>query len=124
MARVLIVEDDPSARMLVVMLLEKEGHVAVQTENGQEALGVLEQDTFDLIITDLFMPGVDGFELIKAIRETRSDQKIIAISGRDGATESGPNYLDFSHSLGADDVIAKPLDAVEFRLAVKRCLAF
>lgn len=126
MARVLVAEDDQSVLMMLNMLLEKDGHEVVLTADGKAALEALEaanETMFDLVVTDIFMPGMDGFELIGSIRKASPEMKIIVVSGRDGVSELGPNFLNFAKTLGADRVIAKPIDSTEFSLTVEQCLA-
>ena len=68
-ATILMVDDDPATRRLVCALLKQEGYRTLEAGNGTEALELLRKETPDLILLDIIMPGVDGFEVCKAIRE-------------------------------------------------------
>ena len=109
-AKILVVDDDPSSKDLVVIILEQEGATAKASNSATEALSVIEQFQPDLVISDIGMPGVDGYQLIQTIRALASQNQIepnikaIAISGY--ASEQ-----DRQHSLNAgyDRHLNKPL---------------
>src|SRR5260370_31782627 len=82
MGLVLIVDDEPSIRRSMRRMLERGGHEVLESANGLEALSLLEHTTPDFLITDLHMPGCDGFELAHALRAGgRPQPKIIVLSG-------------------------------------------
>jgi len=82
MAKILIVEDDVVTQKLTASIMEKEGHYAVVSPNGRHAMETLQVNTFDLIITDVMMPELDGRGLIEAIRKhpKLKDLPVIIIS--------------------------------------------
>ena len=84
-ARVLVVDDDPLNRMMLTMGLEEQGHTVVQAEDGQAALELLESQPFDLVITDIEMPRLDGHALLDRRRDASrwSDTPFIVVSGVD-----------------------------------------
>jgi DNA-binding response OmpR family regulator len=106
MSAILVVEDDPSVRELVRHMLNIEGHDVSLAADGRGALEAIDRRTFDLVITDLFMPERSGFETISDIRLRHPGLPILAISGggRIGADAS----LQTARSLGANATLAKP----------------
>jgi CheY-like chemotaxis protein len=120
-ANVLIVDDDPSVRALIRRLVEREGHGAVVAETGRVALDVLATGGFDLVVTDINMPDVDGIELILAIRDMGLTMPIIAISG--GGRINADSLLEDAKAFGAVEVLAKPFHLAEAREVIARCLA-
>ncbi|MEO5340733.1 MAG: response regulator [Magnetococcus sp. MYC-9] len=81
MSRILVVDDDESIRVLLREFLERDGHQVEEAVNGKQALLRYRQDPADLVITDIFMPEQDGFELILEIQASFPAVKIIAMSG-------------------------------------------
>ena len=104
MATILLIDDDPAIRMVFQVVLERAGYHVLTAEHGKHGLRLLEHQAVDLIIVDIFMPELDGFELIPLLRESYPASKIIAISGVSGEG----NYLDAAKYLGAHDTLKKP----------------
>ncbi|SLN56031.1 response regulator [Oceanibacterium hippocampi] len=107
MARILLVEDVADVRETVRLSLERAGHDVAEAENGQAALTLSEATDFDLVITDIWMPGMDGVTLLKRLRERRPGVKILVMSG------GGPKVpLEVAASMaetwGADKIVYKP----------------
>ena len=121
MANVLIVDDDPSVRTLIRKLVEREGHRGVVAETGRAALDVLPTGSFNLIVTDINMPDMDGIELILAVREMGLTVPVIAVSG--GGLISAESLLEDAKALGAVEVLAKPFHLADAREIIARCLA-
>lgn len=107
-AKILIVDDDPVVLTLVEETLSPHGHQLRSVQNGHAAVASLQDGPYDLIIADLFMPGMDGFELIKAVRALHPEQKILTISGYGQTSSSGVDYLEFAENLGANEILEKP----------------
>lgn len=107
MARILIVDDQKSALLTLDSILTKHGHVVVSVTNTHDALACLIKNPIDLIITDAVMPGITGFDLIKAIRKENNFQKIgiIMVTGRREKKD-----VEQSLKAGADDFVVKPVD--------------
>ena len=105
MARVLVIDDEPDVRSVICTLLEEAGHDVVAFANGAGAIEHARQEPADLLITDIFMPDVEGLETIRAIRRLRPDMPIIAISGIDF---DGGNYLAVARKFGAMETLKKP----------------
>jgi CheY-like chemotaxis protein len=114
MAIILCIDDEESVRRLCQVALEREGHCVLTAENGQHGLRLLEYQEVDLILVDIFMPEMDGLEVIQLLRKTRPASKIIAITGRSGHM----NHLDIAKHLGAHDALKKPFSLQELLHAV------
>ncbi len=105
MKRVLVIEDDPAMRDMVEIFLQKSGFHTACAEDGKKALRLFQSESFDLVITDMVMPEMEGIETIQELRKLRPDIKIIAMSG--GALGS-PAYLGAARHLGANLTLKKP----------------
>ncbi len=104
---ILIVDDEKEIRELLRLYIEKDGYSVVQAENGSEALKQADSAQIDLAIIDIMMPELDGYQLIKALRE-RGNLPIIVVSAK---TENHEKILGLD--LGADDYVTKPFDPLE-----------
>lgn len=106
MARIMVIEDDEVLRPLLVDLLAAQGHLARSAANGSDGLDKIHEWLPDLVITDIYMPGRDGIEVIMHLRQTLPEIKIIALSGE----QLGPFFstLHVARQLGADGVLEKP----------------
>ena len=80
-ARILAVDDQRYFRELIEGLLDDEGYDVQTTSSGEEALHILEREDFDVVLTDLVMPGIDGSELVARIKERIPDQEIVMVTG-------------------------------------------
>lgn len=118
MKRVLVVDDETMNRDVIGKILSKEGLFVLEATNGKEALDMLEQYDIDLILMDLMMPVMDGFEAITAIRKKDCyDMPIIAITAlHDNETHQK------ALQLGADDCITKPFELSLLVNSVKSAL--
>ena len=109
MATILLIDDEDQVRTLFQIALEEMGYRVLSAESGRHGLRLLSHQEVDVILVDIFMPDMDGLELIQLIRQTRPASKIIAISGGSGER----NYLDAAKFLGAHDTLKKPLSLQE-----------
>lgn len=114
MARILIVDDEESDRLLVQAVLARAGHETVVVEGGEEALRQFLRNGIDIVITDLQMPDVHGFELISILRDFDPPPAVIALSS------TGPFQLHMAEALGAEWTLLKPLDPRLLLDAVRR----
>jgi CheY-like chemotaxis protein len=115
--RILVVDDEPAVGDAIKMMLKFDGH-EVQTASGsKEALSLLEQGKFDLIITDYSMPGMKGDELAAVIKQRLPHQPIIMISAYAEMLKSSGNPL-----AGVDFMLSKPFFMAELREAIARVL--
>jgi len=116
-AKILVVEDEKSMREILTMLLEEEGYGVVAAADGKEGVGWLRKDIFDMIITDIKMPGADGFEILAKSQELSPETAVIMITAF-GTLESALEAM----KLGAYDYIHKPFKIDEIRLIVRNAL--
>ncbi len=117
MTRVLAVEDEPDMRRGLQDNLEFEGYDTVVTANGLEGLRLAQKEPFDLIILDLMLPGMDGIEVCKRLKEDGCKTPIIMLTAR-GAEEDKIEGFE----AGADDYITKPFSLKELLMRVKAVL--
>lgn len=117
--RVLIVDDEPTVRKCVKLSLISEGIDCDEAVNGESALGLLNENVYDLVLTDIEMPVLSGLDLLKVIRNRMGlgNLKVLVFSGR-----SSPNEMARMMSAGADDYLVKPLSIVQLRSRVNAAL--
>jgi DNA-binding response OmpR family regulator len=108
MKRILVIEGDENVRELYATVLARKGFQVVSAACGREGLALFNSTDFDLVITDIFMEDIDGFEVIRTLKNELHNVKIIAIS--DGGGLGGKSCLSLARSLGADDALPKPVD--------------
>jgi CheY-like chemotaxis protein len=110
LAKILVVDDDPVMQMTVQRVLEQVGHAVVAAEDGAKGLARLRAEGFDLLVLDIFMPGMDGFETMRRVLQQQPDLPIIMTSGRPNTPESmqEPDYLTMATKLGAVEALPKP----------------
>jgi len=120
-AKILICEDDDLYRQVAEAAFAGGDHELSFAQNGDEALSSLEAGPVDLVITDLVMPGKDGLEVIRAIRETHSRVPILAMTA--GLASLKEPLLVAAKALGADDVIQKPFRPPALRERAEALLA-
>ncbi|MBW4693980.1 MAG: response regulator transcription factor [Lyngbya sp. HA4199-MV5] len=110
MKKVLVVDDDATLRMALTRYLEKRGYLTQDVASGIEALQLFEQDPPDLVVSDVMMPEMDGFEFCRRLRSIRSGQLVpfIFLSSK-GEVEARIQ----GHSIGADDYLIKPFEPRE-----------
>lgn len=107
MAKILLVDDSAPILAIMALLLEQEGHVTTLAADGGQALKLVANDAFDLIITDLVMPGKEGIETILALRKSFPAIKVIAMSGG-GSLFDSRLMLTVAEKLGACRILEKP----------------
>lgn len=116
MAQILIVDDDPNIRKLVGHFLIREGFRIVEAANGLEALEKLETIKADLVILDIMMPGMDGWELCRELRE-HYDLPLLMLTAKGESEQKVKGF-----ELGTDDYLVKPFDPPELIARVKSLL--
>jgi CheY-like chemotaxis protein len=122
MAHILLVEDSPEVSMSVREILEVEGHTIEDAATGKEALERLSGGSFDIIVSDIWMPEMDGIALLKEIRGAGNDIPVVVISG--GAPNAPLTYTaPLAATFGANVVIYKPFEKAELLGAVATALS-
>ena len=117
MFKILIVEDDRELRQLFGHVLIKNGYAVKEVSNGKEALDALETDYYDLMISDIMMPLMDGFELVRFLRETGNGIPVLMITAKDAFDDMRVGFLS-----GTDDYMVKPINVNEMVLRVSALL--
>lgn len=120
MARVLVIDDDEEQRTLVRAMLSGAGHHVEEAADGAEGLRKFGAAKPDLVLTDIHMPGLDGHEVISALKVLHSDVPVIAMSG--GSAVPKDELLIQAVSLGAKEVIMKPFEFRQLLGAIQRAL--
>ena len=113
MFKILVVEDDKELLSLFKHVLIKNGYDAVCAGNGQEALKLLDSEYFDMIISDIMMPVMDGYELVRALRESGNSIPVMMITAKDAFDDMRLGFLS-----GTDDYMVKPINTNEMILRV------
>src|SRR5579885_2299822 len=120
---ILIVEDETTIREVVRKYLELEGFVVVEAATGPEALGYLRENSVDLVVLDIMLPGLDGFTITRAMRDTldtptvNGDTPIIMLTSRSNERDRITGF-----ELGVDDYVVKPFSPRELVMRVKAVL--
>lgn len=117
MVQLLLVEDDKNLRRLLTVVLEESGYAVLPAQNGLEALEILKSNHADLIITDIMMPGVDGYALTESLRRASFDCPILMVSAKETIEDKRKGFF-----VGTDDYMVKPLDMDELLLRVAALL--
>ena len=113
MLRILIAEDDHELCQLFSHVLMKHGYEVKGVSNGKEALMAMEQDYFDLLISDIMMPKMDGYELVRQLREKGNQTPVMMITAKDAFDDMRQGFLS-----GTDDYMVKPINVNEMVLRV------
>ena len=114
MFNILVVEDDKNLKKLMTTCLKRNSYETFEANNGEEALDILENNYIDLVITDIMMPKMNGYELIKALRQSKYNVPILLVTAKDKYQDKEEGFL-----LGADDYMVKPIDIKEMLLRVR-----
>ena len=117
MFKILIVEDDTELCQLFSHVLEKNGYHTRMVSNGQEALDALAEEYVDLIISDIMMPVMDGYELVRSLRKKSVMTPVLMITARDAFDDMRLGFLS-----GSDDYMVKPINIGEMVLRVSALL--
>lgn len=116
MAKLLVVDDDPHIRELVRVFLQNEGFDILEAADGQEALAIMETDQADLVILDIMMPRMDGWELCRELRK-HYDIPLLMLTAKGETAQKIKGF-----ELGTDDYLVKPFEPAELVVRVKALL--
>lgn len=117
MLKILVAEDDRELRRLFAHVLIKNGYSVKEVSNGREALDAIEKEHYDLIISDIMMPEMDGYELVRSLRDAGNTTPILMITAKDAFDDMRMGFLS-----GTDDYMVKPINVNEMVLRVQALL--
>lgn len=117
MFTILVAEDDQSLRKLICATLTRSGYNTIPALNGQDALNIIEHEHIDLLISDIMMPRIDGYELTRLLREANYELPILLVTAKEKLEDKKRGFL-----LGTDDYMVKPIDVDEVVLRVAALL--
>ncbi len=113
MLKILIAEDDRELRQLFAKVLTRDGYTVKGVSNGKEALAAIEAEYYDLIISDIMMPVMDGYELVNTLRDSGNTTPVLMITAKDAFDDMRRGFLS-----GTDDYMVKPINVNEMTLRV------
>lgn len=117
MSKILVIDDEQSMRDFLSIMLKKEGHDVVAAENGSDALKAVQTEIFDLVISDVKMPGLNGIDVLKTVKEVSPETVVIMITAY-ATAETAVEAM----KLGAYDYITKPFKVDEIKLIIQKAL--
>ena len=117
MFHVLVVDDDKNTRMYFEAVLAGNGYTVSVAQNGDEALVTMDKEHIDLVVLDVMMPGMDGYELTEILRENDSNLPILMVSAKQLPTDKNRGF-----AVGIDDYMTKPVNQDEFLYRIKALL--
>ena len=117
MFHILVVDDDKNTRRLLKAVLESEGYTVSVAENGEDALDVMDKEVIDLVVLDIMMPKMDGYEFTKTLRDVNNNLPVLMVSAKQMPEDKKRGFL-----VGTDDYITKPIDEDEMLLRIKALL--
>ena len=117
MFHILVADDDKHTRMLLCAVLESENYTVSTAENGEQALELLDREHIDLVVLDVMMPGMDGYEFTRIVRQTDSTLPILMVTAKHLPADEKKGFL-----VGTDDYITKPIDEEKLLLRIKALL--
>jgi len=117
MLKILIAEDDRELRQLFSHVLNRHGYTATGVSNGQEALDAMDADFYDMIISDIMMPVMDGYELVRQLRDVGNTTPVLMITAKDAFDD-----MRLGFQSGVDDYMVKPINVNEMVLRVQALL--
>jgi DNA-binding response OmpR family regulator len=118
--RILVIDDDPDVRRSLCKILRRAGYEVVEAVDGAAGVELQHREPADVIITDIFMPGLDGLQTIRQLKKEGSGVKVIAISG--GDRTGTVDLKEHAQLMGAFKVLAKPFEMRDVLAAVKEAL--
>lgn len=113
MFNILVVEDDKNLRKLISATLKQNGYNSLMAEDGEIALDIIDKEHIDLVISDIMMPKLDGYNLVKALRDSGYNMPILMVTAKEMFEDKRKGF-----NVGADDYMVKPIDINEMILRV------
>lgn len=117
MFHILVVDDDKNTRLLLKAVLEAAYYTVYTAKNGEDALSVMDREHIDLVVLDVMMPKMDGYEFTTTLRENQNNLPILMISAKQLPEDKKKGFI-----VGTDDYITKPIDEEEMLLRIKALL--
>ncbi|MGM9615112.1 MAG: response regulator transcription factor [Oscillospiraceae bacterium] len=117
MFHILVADDDKNTRRLMQAVLRADGYEVSTAENGEEALAVMERENIDLVVLDVMMPKMDGYEFTQTLRAANNNLPILMVSAKQLPADRKQGFL-----VGTDDYMTKPVDEEEMLLRIRALL--
>jgi len=117
MFHILVVDDDKNTRRYIRTVLEGNGYMVSTAEDGEKALELLEKESVNLVVLDIMMPVMDGYEFTRILRDGKSNLPVLMVSAKQLPADKHKGFL-----VGTDDYITKPIDETEMLLRIKALL--
>ena len=117
MVHILVVDDDKNTRRLLQAVLEHDGYQVLTAENGEDALAVMDTQHIDLVVLDIMMPKMDGYEFTRTLRQCSNTLPILMVSAKQLPSDKKQGFL-----VGTDDYMTKPIDEEEMLWRIKALL--
>ena len=117
MFQIMVVDDDRNTRRLLQAVLEADGYKVLTAENGEDALALMDSEYVDLVVLDIMMPKMDGYEFTRTLRETNNNLPVLMVSAKELPSDKKHGFL-----VGTDDYMTKPIDEEEMLWRIKALL--
>ena len=117
MFQIMVVDDDRNTRRLLQAVLEADGYKVLTAENGEDALTLMDTEFVDLVVLDIMMPKMDGYEFTRTLRETNNNLPVLMVSAKELPSDKKHGFL-----VGTDDYMTKPIDEEEMLWRIKALL--
>ena len=117
MFHILVVDDDKNTRMYFQAVLESNGYTVTVAENGEDALSAMDKEHIDLVVLDIMMPKMDGYEFTRILRESDNNLPLLMVSAKQTPVDKNRGF-----AVGTDDYMTKPVDQDEFLYRIRALL--
>lgn len=117
MFQIMVVDDDKNTRLFLKAVLESENYTVLTAENGEDALALMDTNHVDLVVLDIMMPKMDGYEFTQALRESNNNLPILMVSAKQLPSDKKHGFM-----VGTDDYMTKPIDEEEMLWRIKALL--
>jgi CheY-like chemotaxis protein len=121
MAHILVIDDEADMRFILKEVLGRDGHTVDVADNGKTGVSLAELHDYDLIITDVIMPEMDGIEVLTALKLKKPGARVIVMTGGSAKIDK-EMLMTFAKAMRAHKVVSKPLDLKALRVAVNELL--